>query len=67
MRDGNVWTKPTKMTDDDLMKILKERINSIDFENAAQDVTAFIKDPAEVAGWNKELFLTAIKNIKTEQ
>ncbi|MFZ3229435.1 MAG: nucleotidyl transferase AbiEii/AbiGii toxin family protein [Pseudobdellovibrio sp.] len=66
MRDGNVWTNSTKMTREDLIKILDKRINAIDFKDAAQDVTAFIKDPTEVFGWNKELFLAAIKNLKTE-
>jgi predicted nucleotidyltransferase component of viral defense system len=66
MRDGKVWTKSTKMTRDDLIRILDERINTIDFKNAALDVTAFIRDPAEVAGWNKELFSAAIKSMKVE-
>lgn len=66
MRDGKTWTKSTKLTREDLMEILEERIHSIDFKNAAQDVTTFIKDPAEVAIWNKELFLSAIKSMKTD-
>ncbi len=66
MRDGKAWTKPDKMTRDDLMKILEARISSINFESAATDVTAFIKDPNEIAGWNTELFLSASKRLKTE-
>lgn len=66
MRDGNAWTKTDKLTRDDLMEILTARIRSIDFKNAALDVITFIKDPLEVAGWNEELFLSAIKSIKTE-
>lgn len=66
MREGNTWQETRKMTKDDLMKILEARIKTIDFKNAAQDVAAFIKDPAEVAGWNHEMFLEAVKSIKTE-
>lgn len=66
MRDGNAWTKTDKLTRDDLMEILTARIRSIDFKNAALDVITFIKDPLEVAGWSEELFLSAIKSIKTE-
>lgn len=66
MRDGNAWTKLSKLTRDDLTKILEARIHSIDFKNAALDVTTFVKDPNETAGWSDKLFLSAIKNIKTE-
>lgn len=66
MRDGSAWTKSSEMNREDLLKISEDRINSIDFKNAAKDVSVFIKNPAEVAGWSKELFLSAIKNIKTD-
>lgn len=66
MRDGNTLSRPVRLTRDDLMKLLEDRIRSIDFKNAALDVVTFIKDPNEVAGWNETLFLSVIKNIKTE-
>lgn len=66
MRDEKAWQNPRKMTRDDLMQILEARIKTIDFKNAASDVAAFIKDPAEVAAWNQEMFLVAVKSIKTE-
>lgn len=65
MRDGKKWQESRKMTKDDLMTILEDRIKTIDFQNAAQDVAVFIKDPSEVTGWNQEMFLTATKNLKT--
>ncbi len=66
MRDGNTWKKPEKLTHDDLMTLLEKRIGSIDFKNAALDVAPFIKDPDEIASWSKELFLSAIQNLKTK-
>ncbi len=48
------------------MTLLEIRIGSIDFKNAALDVAAFIRDPQEVASWNKELFISATKSLKTE-
>ncbi len=66
MRDGGVWNENKEMTENDLRHFLETRIKSIDFQAAAQDVIAFIKDPNEVTAWNQELFLAAIKNIKTE-
>ena len=66
MRDGKAWSGSRIMTRNDLLKILETRIKTIDFSAAAQDVAAFINDPIEVAGWNQEMFLAAVKNIKTE-
>jgi predicted nucleotidyltransferase component of viral defense system len=66
MRDGNAWTETRKINHDDLLSLLTERIKTIDFKSAAQDVVAFIKDPDEVTGWNQELFLSALKSLKTD-
>lgn len=66
MRDGKTWQETRKMERTDLMKTLEARIKTIDFQNAAQDVAAFIKDPAEVASWSQEMFLSAVKSLKTE-
>ncbi len=66
MREGKVWSENRPMTRQDLMNLLEDRINTIDFKNAAQDVSPFIKDPDEVSSWSKELFLASVKNIKTE-
>ncbi len=66
MRDGNTWTTSAKLTHEDLLKLLEARIGSIDFRNAALDVTTFLRDPNEVAGWSEEMFLAAIRSLKTE-
>lgn len=66
MRDGGTWNETRKMTRENLLDLLETRIKSIDFKSAGQDVVAFIKDPNEIAPWNQEFFLAAIKNIKTE-
>lgn len=66
MRDGKVWKEQRNMTREDLMKILEAKIKTIDFQAAGQDVAAFIEDPAELEGWNQEMFLAAIRDLKTE-
>ncbi len=66
MRDGKTWQESRKMTRDDLVKTLEARIKTIDFTNASQDVSVFLKDPDEVTNWNQEMFLTAIKGMRTE-
>ena len=66
MRDAKVWKEQRNMTREDLMKILVAKIKTIDFQAAGQDVAAFIEDPAELEGWNQEMFLAAIRDLKTE-
>ncbi len=66
MRDGNTWTTSAKLTHEVLLELLEARIGSIDFRNAALDVTTFLRDPNEVAGWSEEMFLAAIRSLKTE-
>ncbi len=66
MRDGKAWTESRELTRDDLLQILKARIKTINFKNAAQDVSAFIKDPDELTGWSQEMFLSAVEKIETE-
>lgn len=66
MRDGKVSQESRKMNRDDLMQILEARIKTIDFKNASEDVSAFIRDPHEIADWSQEMFLAAVKGLKTE-
>lgn len=66
MREGKTWQESRIMTKENLMRILEARIKTIDFQNAAQDVAAFIKDPVEVTGWSQEMFLAAVKSIKVQ-
>lgn len=42
---------------DDIRKMLIERFNEIDFEQAKEDVIPFIKDPSVLDIWSKEFFI----------
>lgn len=66
IRDTGEWNKDKKMTDLDIRELLINKIESVDFQSAGQDVIKFIRDPAEVKVWSKDLFLAAVKNLKSE-
>jgi predicted nucleotidyltransferase component of viral defense system len=66
MRDGNTWSENRKLEKEDLLNLLTQRLDLIDFKAASLDVVAFIKDPDEVAHWDTELFKAVIKNLKFE-
>lgn len=65
MKAGGEFEKKQDLTQEYLVALLEKRIKSVDFESAAKDVIAFIKDPNEILMWNKSLFLAAIQNLKT--
>lgn len=66
MRQGSQWEEQKKLSRADLIILLKERIQSIDFKNAAMDVNPFLKTVFETEIWSKDLFLKVIEKVKVE-
>lgn len=48
---------------DMLLNLLKEKFNTVDFNEAKKDVSPFIKDRQELELWSPRFFLDAIKTI----
>ncbi|MEG1646974.1 MAG: nucleotidyl transferase AbiEii/AbiGii toxin family protein [Clostridia bacterium] len=51
------------LTRDNLIKLLNERFESIDFLKAKEDVIPFIKDKSKLELWSKEFFADITKDI----
>lgn len=51
---------------DDIKKMLIERFNEIDFEQAKEDVIPFIKDPSVLDIWSKEFFIANTDQLNNE-
>ena len=51
---------------DDIKKMLIERFNEIDFEQAKEDVIPFIKDPSVLDIWSKEFFIAITDHLNNE-
>ena len=51
---------------DDIKKMLIERFNEIDFEQAKEDVIPFIKDPSFLDIWSKEFFIAITDQLNNE-
>lgn len=51
---------------DDIRKMLIERFNEIDFEQAKEDVIPFIKDPSVLDIWSKEFFIAITDHLNNE-
>jgi hypothetical protein len=66
MREGKELSMTEKLTDTKVRELLRERIMSIDWENARKDVVTFLRNPKEIQSWNQELFLQATKKLRFE-
>lgn len=51
---------------EDIKKMLIERFNEIDFEQAKEDVIPFIKDPSVLDIWSKEFFIAITNHLNNE-
>ena len=53
---SEAWKSEDKFTLDDAKKLLCERFDSIDYEQAKNDVRPFVKDAAALEIWNADFF-----------
>jgi predicted nucleotidyltransferase component of viral defense system len=51
----------------DFIKMLKTKIETVDFKNAASEVSIFIKRPSDTDIWSKDYFLRLVEMIKFKQ
>jgi predicted nucleotidyltransferase component of viral defense system len=62
---SDAWDKKNKLTLNDLLQLLNEKINQTDFENAQSDILPFISDKRAVSIWSKEFFTTVINKVQS--
>lgn len=66
MRDGGQWSGNQQLKKEDVLMLLEDKIKSIDWENAKQDVIRFVKDPEEIKVWSSDFFSKAILDLRFE-
>lgn len=64
MRKGGTWIEEHPLNREALISLYEERVQQIDFNEAKNDVLAFIKDPRELDLWSTDFFLSFAKKIK---
>lgn len=67
LKDSRVLTDNQSFTLENLHTLLNERFNTIDFEQAKQDVLPFIADKSKLDLWNKEFFIEITKNLQSKE
>lgn len=59
----NAWDRTKSLTRNDVLILLDNKINEIDFENAKVDILPFISDQTSIALWSKSFFKNIIERI----
>ena len=63
MRQSGHWGEARPLASDDVRRMLKERIEAINWKQAAEDALPFIRDARAVVLWRPELFNEAAGRI----
>ncbi|OGT10935.1 MAG: hypothetical protein A2X77_02440 [Gammaproteobacteria bacterium GWE2_42_36] len=62
---SHAWEEKKTFDRSALVELLREKIQSTDFEQAKKDVFPFIKNSASMTLWTKAFFLTILEKIQT--
>ena len=64
-KDTGDW-KPEKITREEIIELLKGKIDSVSFSNIKDDVVRFIKDDKLLSIWSSSYFKDLVENMKFE-
>ncbi len=64
LEDSGALSKDEPFTRETLLEMLNRRFESIDFEQAKQDVLPFITNPTKMDLWSKDFFIDITKNLQ---
>lgn len=64
IQSGHLKIEDELRTIEQLKEIIIRRIETVDIEQAKQDVLPFINDPQELSVWNKEFFIQITEKIQ---
>ncbi|MBS5834698.1 MAG: nucleotidyl transferase AbiEii/AbiGii toxin family protein [Acetobacter sp.] len=64
LEDSGALSKDEPFTRETLLEMLNRRFETIDFEQAKQDVLPFIANPAKLDLWSKDFFIDITKNLQ---
>lgn len=67
LEDSGMLNKEDTFGLDELKSMLNNRFETIDFEQAKQDVLSFITDKSQLELWNKEFFKDITQNIRLRE
>jgi predicted nucleotidyltransferase component of viral defense system len=66
LEDSGVLSKEEPFSMEKLVEMLNRRFDTIDFEQAKQDVLPFITNPDKLDLWSKDFFIDITKNLQAD-
>jgi hypothetical protein len=66
LEDSEVLSKDEPFSMEKLVEMLNRRFDTIDFEQAKQDVLPFITNPDKLDLWSKDFFIDITKNLQAD-
>lgn len=67
LEDSCALSKDEPFSRETLLEMLNQRFDTIDFEQAKQDVLPFITDPGKLDLWSKDFFMDITKNLQASE
>jgi predicted nucleotidyltransferase component of viral defense system len=67
LEDSEVLSKDEPFSMEKLVEMLNRRFDTIDFEQAKQDVLPFITNPDKLDLWSKDFFIDITKNLQAAE
>jgi predicted nucleotidyltransferase component of viral defense system len=64
MRQSGHWTEKAPLTGDTLQRLLRQRFETIDFDQAAADVRPFVRDVRALDLWSGAFFTSVLDRVK---
>lgn len=64
LESSGAWDGGTPLTKEALLEMLNRRFDTIDFDQAGQDVLPFITDPGKLDLWGRDFFADITKNLQ---
>jgi len=64
-KDTGDW-KAEKISSEEIIELLKDKIDSVSFSNIKDDVVRFIKDDKVLSIWSTTYFKDLVENMKFE-
>ena len=56
MRQSGDWIREHTVTREDFLALYRDRVDTVDFSQAASDILPFIRDPREIDVWSSDFF-----------
>lgn len=64
IRQRGAYTRQTPLRHEECVKMIADRIKTVDFEAAKADVIAFLPHPRDLDVWSREYFYHVLRNLR---